>query len=276
MTTVGGMWHTIRHALSWDGFGDVKIPAGHHPGAFTSVACAEVGGELHVCGVTTDGGMWHAIRRADGSWIGFGDVKGQAGTYPGAFTGRRLRRSRRRTSRLRGHHRRPHLAHHPPRPIPGTDSATSRARPPESIRRLHHRCLRRLRPRPTRLRGHHRRRYVAHHPPRLILGRIRRRQDPGWSPPRRLHRRGLRPRLTAPNSSARSTPPSRKGLIRRTSQRRRRRRVRKLGPRLRGLAVLKVEHAAEPLPALSGCLLDDLCLGRDELVAEALVRRSSW
>ena len=29
--------------------------------------------------------LWHTIRRADGSWLQFGDVKGQAGD-PGAFT----------------------------------------------------------------------------------------------------------------------------------------------------------------------------------------------
>ena len=52
----------------------------------------------------------------------------------------------------------------------------------------------------------------------------------------------------------------------------RRRRVRKLGPRLRGLAIVELEHTAEPLTALEGASSDHLCLRRDELVAEALVR----
>jgi hypothetical protein len=34
---------------------------------------------LQVVGVTNDGALWHTIRRQDGTWFGFGDVKGQAG-----------------------------------------------------------------------------------------------------------------------------------------------------------------------------------------------------
>jgi hypothetical protein len=86
VTSDGGIWHAIREPRRWIGFGDVKGQAGAHPGTFTSVACAGIGGELHVCGVTSDGGIWHAIRRADGSWVGFGDVKSQAGAHPGGFT----------------------------------------------------------------------------------------------------------------------------------------------------------------------------------------------
>jgi hypothetical protein len=41
---------------------------------------------------------------------------------------------------------------------------------------------------------------------------------------------------------------------------------------LRGLAVVELEHAAEPLTAFQRACSDHLCLGRDELVAEALVR----
>ena len=40
---------------------------------------------LQVTGVTADGGVWHATREPR-RWIGFGDVKGQAGAHPGAFT----------------------------------------------------------------------------------------------------------------------------------------------------------------------------------------------
>ena len=52
VTADGGMWHTVRHEDRWDGFGDVKGVAGSHPGTFEAVACAEVNGQLHVCGVT--------------------------------------------------------------------------------------------------------------------------------------------------------------------------------------------------------------------------------
>src|SRR5262245_10880179 len=50
------------------------------------------------------------------------------------------------------------------------------------------------------------------------------------------------------------------------------RRVLKLGPRLRSLAVAEREHTAEPLTALQRACSARLCPGRDELVAEALVR----
>ena len=41
--------------------------------------------ELDLVGVTSDGNIWHTIRHTDGIWLGFGDVKGQAGNK-GAFT----------------------------------------------------------------------------------------------------------------------------------------------------------------------------------------------
>jgi hypothetical protein len=85
VTSDGGMWHAVRRPGSWIGFGDVRGVAGHHTGAFKAVGCAGVNGELQVCGITEDGGMWHAVRRANGSWIGFGDVKSQAGHHTGPF-----------------------------------------------------------------------------------------------------------------------------------------------------------------------------------------------
>src|SRR5262249_11088429 len=45
------------------------------------------------------------------------------------------------------------------------------------------------------------------------------------------------------------------------------------GQGLRGLAVVELEHAAEPLTAFHRACSEDRCPGRDELVAEALVRR---
>ena len=102
VTSDGGMWHTIRHDMWWDGFGDVKGQAGGHPGKFDAVGCAKINGELHLCGITSDGGMWHAIRR-DTGWVGFGDVKGQAGRPSGQVRGGRLRRDKRRAARVRRH-----------------------------------------------------------------------------------------------------------------------------------------------------------------------------
>ena len=148
----GRIWHAVRRADgSWIGFGDVKTAAGQYPGVFTSVACAGIGQDLHVCGVSSDGRIWHAVRRADGSWIGFGDVKTAAGQYPRRLHLGRLRRHRRRPARVRGEQRRPHLARRPPR--------------------------------------------------RRVMDRVRRRQYRGRSAPRRLHRRGLRPRIADLQSS---------------------------------------------------------------------------
>ncbi len=41
--------------------------------------------ELQLAGTTADGAIWHTIRHVDGSWQGFGNVKGQAGDV-GTFT----------------------------------------------------------------------------------------------------------------------------------------------------------------------------------------------
>jgi hypothetical protein len=53
VTTDGKMWHTIRHADgSWiRPFGDVEGQTSN-PGPFSTVGCAEIGGELHVAGTT--------------------------------------------------------------------------------------------------------------------------------------------------------------------------------------------------------------------------------
>jgi hypothetical protein len=85
VTADGGVWHAIRDPNgSWIGFGDVKTQTGPDRGAFTSVSCAGIGEDLHVCGTTSDGKIWHAIREP-GGWIGFGDVKTQTGPDRGAF-----------------------------------------------------------------------------------------------------------------------------------------------------------------------------------------------
>ncbi|MGH7930377.1 MAG: trypsin-like serine peptidase, partial [Candidatus Binatia bacterium] len=84
-------------------------PAGQIVGVHTNGGCTTTGGfnfgvrissllatsptlrallnlqSLQVAGITNDGGMWHTLRRQGGSWVGFGDVKGQAGTHPGSF-----------------------------------------------------------------------------------------------------------------------------------------------------------------------------------------------
>jgi uncharacterized protein YkwD len=85
ITSAGRLWHTARLSNGdWLPFGDVAAQASSDPGAFVSVALANINNELHVLGVTSDGKLWHTIRHVDGTWLPFGDVKGQAGD-PGAF-----------------------------------------------------------------------------------------------------------------------------------------------------------------------------------------------
>jgi hypothetical protein len=84
VTSDGHLWHTIRQASgAWLSLGDVETQAGER-GNFLNVACSDVddpnlGFPIHVAGVTTDGRLWHTIRQTNGSWLPFGDVKGEAG-----------------------------------------------------------------------------------------------------------------------------------------------------------------------------------------------------
>ena len=69
----GSLWHTIRHANgNWESFGGVKGVAGDS-GPVIGVACAGIGGDLHVCARTLLG-VWQTIRHADGNWDSFEDV----------------------------------------------------------------------------------------------------------------------------------------------------------------------------------------------------------
>ena len=80
-TDSGSLFHTIRFSAegNWQPFGDVKDQAGD-PGHISAVACAEVGGDLHLVAVTDGGALVHTIRFSPaGNWQPFGDVKGQAG-----------------------------------------------------------------------------------------------------------------------------------------------------------------------------------------------------
>src|SRR5205814_120821 len=85
LTDSGGMWHTIRHAASWQPeFGDVKGVESNDPGYFSAVACAGVNGELQLSALTNDGRVWHTIRHPDLSWQSFfGDVKSVESNDPG-------------------------------------------------------------------------------------------------------------------------------------------------------------------------------------------------
>jgi hypothetical protein len=83
----GDLWHTTRSSdipPSWQpAFDAIKNKAGN-PGAFGSISCADIGGELHLCGNTSDGKIWHtrfsSAANASG-WQPFESVK--AGNNPG-------------------------------------------------------------------------------------------------------------------------------------------------------------------------------------------------
>jgi hypothetical protein len=79
-TADGGLWHSVRRPDgTWMGLGDLKAQFGD-PGAVVAVATAStVAGEVQFVLATADGSLWHGIRRADGTWTGLADVKGQIG-----------------------------------------------------------------------------------------------------------------------------------------------------------------------------------------------------
>lgn len=87
----GRLTHTIRRIDgTWLPFGDVKgvvlgtNPGSFDPGSFTDVACAGVGNDLQVCGLTQGGGLVHTIRAIAGNWpFGFGDVLAAASAPQG-------------------------------------------------------------------------------------------------------------------------------------------------------------------------------------------------
>jgi hypothetical protein len=81
VTNTGGVRHAIRYQNgSWTGFGDVLAQTGSPPGLPAGdVACAGIGGDMHLAVTTSGGGIFHAIRFAAGNWSGIGNVEGQAG-----------------------------------------------------------------------------------------------------------------------------------------------------------------------------------------------------
>ncbi len=86
----GDLWHTVRFSNppNWQSnFDRVKEKAGD-PGAFGSISCADVNGELHVCGVTQDGKLWHTMRTSASplAWQPFEDVTAAGGGDPGSFS----------------------------------------------------------------------------------------------------------------------------------------------------------------------------------------------
>jgi hypothetical protein len=77
----GKVWHTIRHAHSWQFFGDVLAktgPPSDGDSHFVDVACSSVGGELHVVLVNAKGNLHHTIRH-DIGWQSLGNVRDVAG-----------------------------------------------------------------------------------------------------------------------------------------------------------------------------------------------------
>lgn len=82
LTSDKKLWHSIRHASTWDSFGDVKA-ASSDPGDVVDIDCARKFDvdNLHLCAVTDDGRLWHTIRYPT-YWDAFGDVKA-ASSDPG-------------------------------------------------------------------------------------------------------------------------------------------------------------------------------------------------
>jgi len=87
----GDLWHTVRFSNPPDwqaNFDRVKELAGNDPGSFGSISAANVGDDLHVCGVTKDGKLWHTMRVAANppQWQPFEDITAAGGNTPGSFS----------------------------------------------------------------------------------------------------------------------------------------------------------------------------------------------
>jgi hypothetical protein len=85
----GDLWHTLRFSnpSGWQSAFDPVEKQTGDPGSFGSISCANVVGQLHVCGVTADGKLWHTIGNASDPvvWSPFEDVTAAGSTPPGAF-----------------------------------------------------------------------------------------------------------------------------------------------------------------------------------------------
>jgi predicted Zn-dependent protease len=82
----GRIWHTIRFTTTWQPWGDglARTVGGADPGIFRIVACASIGNELHVIGLTNNGNMWHTIRFTN-TWQPWGNVSDEVSGNPGPF-----------------------------------------------------------------------------------------------------------------------------------------------------------------------------------------------
>lgn len=83
------LFHTIRFTqqLDWQPFGNVNEAAAGADKSFRSVACAELGGDLHAIATDEEGLLWHTIRFSDEpSWQPFGNASAAAGKPDARFS----------------------------------------------------------------------------------------------------------------------------------------------------------------------------------------------
>ncbi|MFE6505273.1 hypothetical protein [Kitasatospora sp. NPDC057738] len=78
----GRLVHTVENPDgSWQPWGAISAPPGLGSDKYFSLATAEVNGELHIVATMwNDGSVLHTIRHADGTWAGWGNIMGAAGT----------------------------------------------------------------------------------------------------------------------------------------------------------------------------------------------------
>ncbi|MGW3181762.1 hypothetical protein ACWDD9_21045 [Kitasatospora sp. NPDC001119] len=78
----GRLVHTVEGPDgNWQPWGAISAPPGLASDRFSSLATAEVNGELHIVAtVSNDGSVLHTIRHANGTWDGWGNIMGAAGT----------------------------------------------------------------------------------------------------------------------------------------------------------------------------------------------------
>lgn len=78
-----GESNTVLRTLTWQaGTWSAPVDSGVLPqrdGRYAHATIAKVGTQVHAVVRTADNGLWHAIRQADGSFVGWGDIGGEAG-----------------------------------------------------------------------------------------------------------------------------------------------------------------------------------------------------
>lgn len=82
----GELHHTIRYTKlnSWQDWRPVNQVVANYPGQMNVIACADIGNDLHLLGITSSTGkLYHTIRFADEHWQDWDNLSARVGGNPG-------------------------------------------------------------------------------------------------------------------------------------------------------------------------------------------------